>query len=176
MSLAEPSKRIALARFFVLACSQQCQPENFRPNSRSFQGTILRFSAPNDGRFLPSDSQNFCYFDQCAIELSCLGRTDCPRFPAVSSERKQGETKAADDLHSLIQFQSINRHLIPRTNSPQGSNPALLFLLGRQILLKRFVAILRLSLIATSNTRIKNARRIDLLVYPNNHDLLSQLT
>ncbi|MBW3584411.1 MAG: hypothetical protein KY448_00815, partial [Cyanobacteria bacterium 0813] len=102
------------------------------------------------------------------------GRSDAQRFRAVSVERKYGEIKAADDLHSLIQFQSINRHLIPRTNSAQGSNPALLFLLCRQILLKRFVAIFRLSLIATSNTRIKKARRIDLLVYPNNHDLLSQ--
>jgi hypothetical protein len=83
-------------------------------------------------------------------------------------------TQTSIELHRSIQFQSINRHIIPRTNSSQRSNPALLFLLGRQILLKRCVAFLRLSFIATSNTRIKNARRIDLLVYPNNHNFFSQ--
>ena len=36
------------------------QARNFRPNSATLHGTILRLAAPNDGSFLPSHSQNFC--------------------------------------------------------------------------------------------------------------------
>lgn len=100
-------------------------------------------------------------------QMSCV-------FLPLRSKGNTARLHLLIDLYSSIQFQSINRHLIPRTNSPQSSNPALLFLLSSQILLKRFVAILCLSLVTTSNARIKNAGRIDLLVYPNNHDLLSQ--